>query len=129
MRYLLAALFALGTVAHAQTKIVANWTNPNQSLTACSTTATSACTKTQTLTMKLTSSTAPATVVSSTISPTASTYTITPLPSPGAYTLSLTQDFLDFGGLAQTTAAATTTVTVPAPFVVNPPTGFTGVVQ
>jgi hypothetical protein len=127
MRYLLAALFALGTVAHAQTKIVMTWTNPNTGIAVCSAAVTSACINNQVLT-DTTVANSPV-VVSSTIAPTAATYTIATLPAAGSRTYSLVQNFLDFAGKAQTTAAATTTVTVPAPFVVNPPTGFTGVVQ
>lgn len=133
MKFVFGVMIALCLTAHAQTKITASWTNPNTALPVCSTTATppitAACIQNQTITYKLTTATAPPTVASGAILPTANTYTITPLPSPGVYTLSLTQAFLDFSGVPQTTAAATATVTVPAAFVVAVPTGFSGTIQ
>jgi hypothetical protein len=127
MKLIVAIIFALGTVAHAQTKIVMTWTNPNTGIAVCSATVTSACINNQVLT-DTTVASSPV-VVSSTIAPAAATYTITTLPAAGSRTYSLVQNFLDFAGAKQVTQAATTTVTVPAPFIVNPPTGFTGVVQ
>jgi hypothetical protein len=127
------AFLALGLSSQAQTKIGTTWTNANQTQAVCDSTVTppiaSACTGLQTLTLQLVGSTAPPTVISSTIAAKANAFTITPLPAKGTYTISVTQSFLDFGGAAQVTPATTTTVVVPDPFIVYPPTGLKGIVQ
>jgi hypothetical protein len=124
-----AVLFAVTLAAQAQTKIVFTWGNPSATVPKCSTIPTnpSMCMIGQTMT----ETTNPATPIpiNQAIDAYATTYTITPLPTKGDHTYSLVSNFLDFSGKPAVTPVVTTTVTVPAPFVVAPPTGFSGTIQ
>lgn len=122
------ATLVIGIPAFGQTSEVLSWTNVAP---ACTTTVTTACGKT--LTLSDVTSLTPL-VISTAILPTVSTYTITPLPSSGVHNYLLVVNGFDSVGNAVTSAGATCgtsntpppcAVTVPPPFVLAAPTGWT----
>jgi hypothetical protein len=109
--FVAAIILALGASAHAQSKVVLTWANSNTGIAKCSTilTSPSACDGTQVVGETVNGISTP---ISSTVDPYATSYTISPLPLDGVHTYYVLQNFLDFSGVAQTTATATTTATV-----------------
>lgn len=129
MKYLSLLFLAFTLPAMAQThEITFTWTNGNtgtSALPACTSTVTTSCVSGFTLTMDS------ATVVAgpTAIGPALATYTQTPAPAIGTHAYSLVMNGFDGLGNAITSSAATTSVVVPAPVTINPPTGFKAVIQ
>lgn len=121
--FTLLAVVAASLPINAQppSSIVFNWSNPNSGFASCSSTVTTNCISGLTIT-DTTVSASPV-VLSSTIAATAITYTTSLPPFTAATrTYSLVYNYKDSSGAAQSSSAATTSVTVP--FVINAPTGF-----
>ena len=129
---LLGGMMMIVGAATAQTKVVFTW---NNTATACSATVTTSCGKTQTLTdvTSLTPS-----IITTAILATDTTYTLTPLPTPGVHNYLLVVNGVDGVGNAVTTAGATCgtantpppcTITVPPPFTLPGATGFTVILK
>jgi hypothetical protein len=123
MKYLALALLAFSVPAMAQSKVVLTWTSGNTGASAlpnCPATSPTSCAKGFILSMD-------GTVIASesTLGINATTYTQTPLPAVGNHTYSLVMTGFDAVGAAIQSTPATATVNVPAPVVLNAPTGFT----
>jgi hypothetical protein len=109
--------------ATAQTKVVLTWTSGNtgtNALPVCPSTSPTSCVTGFTLSMDGTLVAGP-----TAIGPTVTTYTQTPLPAPGSHAYAIVMNGFDAVGNAVQSAAATTTVTVPAAVTIPEPTGFT----
>jgi hypothetical protein len=118
--------------ASAQTKVVFAWTPPGTSGWAtCNLTATppvnSGCVKDYAL-VDVTTSSKPVTVGNPVV--TATSFTLTPLPTPGSHIYNLYIESFDFSGNALNWPSATVTVNVPNPLPTpTAPTGFTATPQ
>ena len=127
----LAVSAALG--CHAQTAstqyqhIKTAWTAPTGTFQTCSTTVTTGCIKSYVET--LTDPTGKATQVQIPWGQTSYSWTPGGFLLCGTWNLSLLIDYLDGNGVDTTTAAVSAQVTVSCPFVVSPPSGFSGSAQ
>ncbi len=113
--------------AIAQSKVVLTWTSGNtgsNALPACPATAPKSCVSGYRLSMDGNQLAA-----ESNIGPTSTTYTQTPLPSPGSHAYSLIMVGFDALGAAISSTPATATVNVPAPVTIPVPAGFTVVLK
>jgi hypothetical protein len=124
---LLGGMMLVVGAATAQTKVVLTWTSGNtgaSALPACPATSPTSCVTGYTLSMDGTQVAGP-----TAIGPAATTYTQTPLPTPGTHAYSLVMNGFDGVGSPTQSAAATASVNVPAPVNIPAPTGFTVVLK